>query len=189
MRAFLGLALPEEVRASLAALQRRLAASQADVKWVEPSNLHVTLTFLGDISDVQRQAVERLTARVAGGDAPFELGLGSLGAFPSLEAPRVVWVGLTDGAKRLAHLADAIEREGGALSLRREERAFSPHLTIGRVRSSQRREALAQQLRTAAWQPPPPWRVSSVTLYESVLGSVGPRYTVLAELPLGQAIQ
>ncbi len=184
MRAFLGLSLPEDVRASLAALQRALAASQADVKWVEPPNLHVTLTFLDEISDAQRHAIERLVARVAGHEEPFLLGLGSLGAFPSLESPRVVWVGLTEGSARLARLAEAIEREGGAISLGRGERSFAPHLTLGRVRSPRRRDALAQQLRTAAWQPPAPWRVTAVTFYQSILTANGPRYAMLAEVPL-----
>lgn len=185
MRAFLGLALPDAVRASLDALQRELAASQADVKWVSHEHLHVTLKFLDEISEAQRQAVEALLARVARREEPFSLSLKGLGAFPSVAAPRVIWVGLAQGSEVVARIAAAIEQEGAAIPLRREERPLSPHLTLGRVRSSQNRQALAQRLRETAWKPPSPWRVSTVTLYQSVLSPAGARYTVIADIPLG----
>jgi 2'-5' RNA ligase len=71
-----------------------------------------------------------------------------------------------------------------AIPLRKEERAFSPHITLGRVRSPRGRQALVEELRTVSWEPPPPWRVSSVTLYQSLLHPAGPQYTILADLPL-----
>ena len=188
MRAFIGIALPPVVRSSLATLQRQLAASRADVKWVEPANLHVTLKFLDEISDDQRQAVIALLARVAEAVAPFPLGLEGLGAFPSVMSPRILWVGLAEGREAAAHLGEMIEQAGRATSLRREERPFAAHLTIGRVRSARHLHELAHRLRSAAWQPPPPWRVTSLTLYQSRLGSEGPRYTLLADLPLGTTI-
>ncbi|MBI3011823.1 MAG: RNA 2',3'-cyclic phosphodiesterase [Candidatus Omnitrophica bacterium] len=184
MRAFIAIDLPEHVRSSLAKLEDELAQSGADVKWVRPAQLHVTLKFLGEISEGERQAIEALVARVAASEAPFATRLNALGAFPSLTAPRVVWVGLGEGGEAVARIAEAIEREGVAIPLRKEERAFSPHITLGRVRSLRGRQALVAALRDARWDPPPPWRVSSVTLYESVLRPGGPQHTVLAELPL-----
>ncbi len=184
MRAFLGIALLPAIRASLERLQQGLARSGADVKWVEPSHLHVTLKFLGEISDAQRQAIEALVARVTASEAPFAIRLNALGAFPSLTAPRVVWVDAGEGGEAVARIAEAIEREGAAIPLRKEEHPFSPHITLGRVRSPRGRQALVAALQDARWEPPPPWRVSAVTLYESVLRPDGPHYTVLAELPL-----
>ena len=184
MRAFLALSLPDDVRQSLASLQRELAASEADVKWVEPSNLHVTLKFLDEISEAQRQTVEALLVRMAGREEPFGLGLGGVGAFPSIESPRVVWVGLTEGKERVSRLAEQIEQESSAILLRREDHPFSPHLTLGRVRSPRGRAVLTQHLRTTSWQPPPPWNVSTLTLYQSLLSPAGPHYTVLADVPL-----
>ena len=184
MRAFLGVSLPEKIRSLLEQLQRALAESEADVKWVEPSNLHVTLAFLDEISEAQRQAVEALLARVAEREESFLLGLGAVGAFPSVESPRVVWVGLTEGKERVVHLAERIGQEGAAIRLRREERPLSPHLTLGRVRSPRGRVALTHRLRTTPWQPPPPWNVSTLTLYHSILHPAGPHYAVLADIPL-----
>jgi 2'-5' RNA ligase len=185
MRAFIGLALPEAIRARLQRLQSELGASGVDVKWVEPANLHVTVKFLDEISEAQRQAIETMIGQVASREAPFELGLDGVGAFPSVNAPRVVWVGLAQGRESLVRIAQALEQEGQRIPLRREERAFAAHLTLGRVRSSKRLGSLAERLRSAAPPTPASWRVASLTLYQSVLGSGGPRYTVLADVPLG----
>ena len=184
MRAFIAIALPAEVREALGRLQQDLAASRADVKWVAPDHLHVTLKFLGEITDAQREGMETLLRRIAGQEEPFLLSAHTLGAFPSAAAPRVLWVGLADGRERVQRLAEAIERDGAALSFAKEDHPFAAHVTIGRVRASRHRQQLARCLTDTAWQPPAPWRVTSLTLYQSVLGSGGPRYTVLADVPL-----
>ena len=184
MRAFIGIPLPGDIRACLERLQRELAASGADVKWVAPDHWHVTLKFLDEMSHEQRHAVEALLARLVRREAPFQIRLEGLGAFPSMQAPRVVWVGITQGNEALARLAGAIDREGAALDLRAEARAFSPHLTLGRVRSPRGRAALARQLETTAWPAPAAWRVASLVLYQSVLSPEGPHYTALADIPL-----
>lgn len=185
MRAFIGIALPDAVREALAVLQRELAQSGADVKWVERDNLHVTLKFLGEISAPQRGAIEALLLRVASEEGPFALSLAGVGAFPSMTAPRVLWVGAAEGRERVVRLAEAIEREGAAIPLPREDRPYAAHVTFGRVRSGRHLGELAQRLQQCAWQPQGPWRVTSVTLYQSILGSAGPRYTVLADVSLG----
>lgn len=186
MRAFLALTLPDEIRRSFASLQRELARFGADVKWVEPPNLHVTLKFLGEITDHQRRAVEQLLAEVARGETAFPLGLDRVGAFPSLSSPRVVWVGLGEGKERAIRLVERLEQSCGELGIQKEERPFAAHVTLGRVRSPRGHARLGPVLRDCAWRPPPePWIVTALTLYQSVLGSDGPRYTVLAEMPLG----
>jgi len=183
MRAFLGIGLSETVRDAIAALQRELATSGADVTWVVPAHLHVTLKFLDEISEEQRRAIEERMGLLARQEAAFGLGLEGIGAFPSLEAPRVIWIGLAQGKERVAHLAQSIEREAAMLQLRREARPFAAHLTIGRVRSARHRAALAQRLREVSWRPPAAWQATSLTLYESMLSASGPRYTVLAVFP------
>ena len=202
MRAFLAIALPDAVRTSLAALQRGLAQSGADVKWVQPEHLHVTMKFLDDISEEERAQVEAFVAGIAGRQPRFALGLEQLGAFPTLAAPCVIWAGLGQGKDILARLAQEIEQEGAAMTLRREAlsaparfasqseaagaqaaRPFAAHITLGRVRSPRKRQALVDALQHARWEPPPAWEAAGITLYRSDLSSAGPRYTVLAELP------
>ena len=184
MRAFIGISLSDDARAALARLQGGLGESDADVAWVAPALLHVTLKFLDEITDAQRQSVEALLTRLAGKEPAVLLGLAGLGAFPSVSAPRVVWVGLSEGCEVVARIAQAIERGGAAINVRREERPFAPHLTLGRMRSSRNLAALTQRLGSVEWPPPPPWRVSSLTLYQSVLGTGGSVYSVLGGFPL-----
>ena len=184
MRAFLAIALPEDARNSLTALQEDLADSRADVKWVEPQHLHVTLKFLGEITDEQRRVIERLLAEVARDETTFTLGLERVEAFPSLSSPRVVWVGLGEGKERAIRLAERVEQGADGLGFRKEARPFAAHVTLGRVRTPRRQAALVQALRGCAWRPPASWTVSALTLYQSVLSSSGPSYRVLAEVPL-----
>lgn len=201
MRAFIGIPLPQAVRHALAQLHAQLAAAKADVKWVDAENLHVTLKFLGEITDAQREATEGVLRGVVSQEAPFSLGMTELGAFPSMTSPRVIWVGLGEGKERVVKLAQAIEATGAAIPLRREDlpaalrttegsaaqagRPFAAHVTVGRVRSPRGRSALVAALGHVTWCVPAPWPVSSVVLYESVLKPTGPHYSVFAEVPLG----
>ena len=184
MRAFIAVSLPDHVRESLGRLQQQLARSGADVAWVAPDRLHLTLKFLGEISDAQRPQIEAVAALIAHRQPQFQANLSGVGAFPSLTAPRVVWVGIEEGKDQFIRMAAGIEEEGQALGLRREEHPFSAHLTLGRVRSPNGRPALVNALQNASWQPPAGWTVSTVTVYQSVLSSNGPTYSILAELPL-----
>jgi 2'-5' RNA ligase len=183
MRAFIAVELPEAVRAALTRVQRALAASGADVKWVEPENLHLTMRFLSEISEGQGEAVKQLVERVAAGTPPVTMSLRELGAFPSMEAARVIWVGVEEGKDKLTRLAEQIEEGCRASGLPAEERPFAAHVTLGRVRSSKRRRELSDALARLAWEAPPPWDARTLTLFQSVLSSSGPRYTPLLQVP------
>ena len=186
MRAFLALSLPEPVCQSLAALQQELSTAGSDVGWVQPDQLHLTLKFLDDISEEQRQAIEQRAAAIAAAVPRIELSLGELGAFPTTRAPRIIWVGAKLGRQQIVDVATQLEAAARELGLRREERPFSAHVTLGRVRSSRGQDRLIEQMQQVAWTPPAPWTVEAITLYLSILGSAGAQHTVLAEWPFGQ---
>lgn len=185
MRAFIAVELSAEVRRAMVLLQQELAASHADVKWVEEPNLHLTMRFLGEITEDQRQAVERHLRAVAHGTAPCPLTLAEVGAFPSASSPRVVWVGAGQGKDALRNLAERLEEGLQQLGLPGEEREFAAHVTLGRVRSPKNRAQLTEHLKAVSWTPPPPWSVERLTLFQSTLTSAGPLYAVLAHAPLG----
>lgn len=184
MRAFIALTLPPPVREALAGLQQQLASAGADVGWVKPDQLHMTVKFLDDITEDQRRQVEVMLREVIAAQPVWTMALDHLGAFPKLEAPRILWVGAGAGREPLVQLARQIEQGAARLSLRREERPFSAHVTIGRVRSGRGLPELAHALQAARWDPPAPWPVESLTLYQSVLTSKGPTYTTLADILL-----
>lgn len=187
MRAFIALELPEPVRSALAALQSQLAASGADVAWVKPDRLHVTMRFLGEITDEQRQRVEAGARRMASETSPFTVQLTEPGAFPSARAPRVLWVGIGEGKDQLVKLAEGLEQASVHAGLNAEERGFVAHVTVGRARTSTRMKELSDALASVRWEPPPAFTAESLTLFQSVLQRSGPVYTALARLSMSSA--
>lgn len=186
MRLFVAIDLSDEARAAIAAEQKRLAAAlgdgQSSLRWVKPPQLHLTLTFLGEVDDARAPAVvDALTERLA---APaFTIAFGGVGLFPAEGPPRVVWLGVTRGARETIEaereVADRLERIGFA----REARPFLPHLTLGRWRTSSpadRRRVPADAAGGEIASMP----VTFVTLYQSRLSSDGPTHTALVRAPL-----
>ena len=189
MRAFIALELPATVQAALAGLQRELAGAKADVKWVREEQLHVTLRFLGEITEPQRQTVEGLLREAAGRHERFQAGLSRIGAFPTTSAPRVIWAGIEAGRVEMERLARDVEEGLSRQGFPAEDRPFVAHVTLGRVRSSKNLPQLATTLKQASWTPPPAFPVDHITLFQSALSSAGPTYTPLAKIPLAFRIQ
>lgn len=151
------------MRAAACALIDELAAAGADFRWVKPDALHVTLSFLGETDPKKVPELER-AMKAAARRRAFELSLGALGAFDSLEDPNIIWIGLDKGAVELSELAAALPQLPG--------RTFTPHLTLGRMRGRKGLGRLKSELRTAA-VPAAAQLVDKLVLYESRLGGAG----------------
>jgi 2'-5' RNA ligase len=178
MRAFVAIDLSPAVREAVVQVQERVrrAAARADVRWVDPAQLHLTLKFLGAVADDRVVAVSSALEAAIAGAPPMELAAGGVGGFPSLARPRVVWAGITTGVPGLAALAGAIERALEPLGFPPEPRPFQGHLTIGRVRSSRGAAELVAALRAAGTPDLGTWTVADVVLYESRLRPAGAVY-------------
>ncbi len=185
MRAFIGIGLPAAVREVLGALCVELRRHIHGVRWVAPEAMHVTLKFLGTITDEQRLAVEALIRRLVSREPTFQLRLGPVGGFPSLRSPRVVWVGFAEGEQAVVRLAEALEQGARELGFKAEERPFSAHVTLGRAQEGRADQRMSQRLSDLGWSPPAPCQATSVTLYQSHLSPTGAWYEVLADVPLG----
>jgi 2'-5' RNA ligase len=134
---FVAVAVDAGVRERLGRLSRRLPAEAAQaLRWVPPEHLHLTLKFLGEVSDARLGRVAEAVHAAAEGAVPFTIGLEGVGAFPSPRRAQVVWVGVREGAERLVALAAALERLLAARRFPREARPFRPHLTVARVRGA-----------------------------------------------------
>lgn len=188
VRAFIAVELPEPVKAELAALQRRLAAEPAaGIKWVSPNGIHLTLKFLGQAAPARIEAVKAASAAAAGSIPPFGLGLCGLGAFPNLKRMNVIWCGLSGDLGRLAELQRAVEAEVSPLGFPAENRVFSPHLTLARLRedvSAEARQALAKKLAGTKFEPDLKIPVEEVSLMQSTLLPRGAEYRCLASFRL-----
>src|SRR3954468_1695221 len=108
-RTFIGVKIGESTRNAAEGVQDELAQTGAQVKWVEPQNLHVTLVFLGELDDRDLMSVFKVVKRAAESVAPFGMEIGGLGAFPTPRRPKVIWAGITEGADQLLSLHQAME--------------------------------------------------------------------------------
>jgi len=181
-RLFVALRLPEELVAGVVEVQERLRRALADVKWVEPKNLHLTLKFLGDVPE-GRVADVRRGLEAASEIQPFRIALGGVGAFPSPGNPRVIWVGLTEGVARFSRLAGAVDRALADKGFVPEVRPPSPHLTIGRVRGPANLDALKRLMGEIGAADVGGFECTEMRLYRSVLTARGPLYTILGAFP------
>ncbi|MGH7672820.1 MAG: RNA 2',3'-cyclic phosphodiesterase, partial [Gemmatimonadales bacterium] len=133
IRSFVAILLPDAVREAVAAATERLRSLGGVVAWVPPQNLHVTLQFLGGQSEEGLVAAEAALDDAATRSVPIEVTLHGIGAFPGLERPRILWIGLAQGALEARALQARVADALAAAGFPREERPWHPHLTIGRV--------------------------------------------------------
>lgn len=190
IRAFIAVGLDDSLRAAIAAAVERLRPMGSAVAWVPPRNLHVTLRFLGDQSEDRLVEAETALADAAAGSAPMDVTFHGLGAFPGLERPRILWVGLAHGALEMRGLEQRVTDALAARGFAREERPWHPHLTIGRVYDDRRwRREVGPSLRGAiahaATTTFGTQRVTEVALMRSDLSPAGARYTVRRAVSLG----
>jgi 2'-5' RNA ligase len=169
----------DELSAKLREVRRVLEATRADVKFVEPENVHLTLKFLGEIEHSLVEQVSKVVEEIS--FQPFTARIERVGVFPNLRRPRVVWAGITEGASQLEEIWREIDGELSQLGFERERRRFSPHLTIGRVKSGRNRDKLVQEISSLSDYVFGDLHVDRVSLKKSVLTPRGPIYTTLAE--------
>src|ERR1051325_2525991 len=182
-RMFVAIELDESTRAAVAREQQmawRLAAN-APMKFVDPKQAHLTLAFLADVPSPQCDQLIAAMQQPIDGIGPFDVAFGGLGVFPMRGAPRVLWLGVQDGAREVVALQHAVATRIASLGLTLEDRAFHPHLTLGRwrqARPSDRPDLRADARSTGTM------RVERVTLFESRLSSEGPAHIERAFAPL-----
>jgi 2'-5' RNA ligase len=187
MRCFVAVDVPADVRAAVGRVEAalRAAARTADVRWVDPAQLHVTLKFLGAAAAERLPALLGALETVARGAGALRLEARGVGGFPSPRRPRVVWVGVAGEVAALGALAAAVERAVEPLGFPPEGRPFRAHLTLGRVRSPRGLGRLARAIEGAGQPEFGAWTASELVLYQSHLRPTGAVYEAMARLPLG----
>jgi 2'-5' RNA ligase len=162
----------------------RLQAGRSGVAWVAPENFHLTLKFLGHVDQPRLESVEAVLVAAVDGQPRFNLTCAGLGAFPTASRPRVIWAGVRDGAEAATRLAQVLEGALAPLGFEPEARAFSAHITLGRLRVPGRDPALAAALEAGRGQLFGTTPIDRVALMRSDLSPRGARYTELAAFPL-----
>lgn len=184
MRTFIAIGLPQKIIDTLSKLQLGLKDTGADVKWVEPENIHLTMKFLGEIDEGTKEKVVDIIRKVAAQNPAFTAAISTFGAFPKIDYPRVIWAGLGRGDNESKKIAKEIEQELEKIGIPAEDRAFTSHITLGRVRSSKNRSKLVQELKELESELNPrlaglEFEVNAISLYKSNLSPKGPVYEVL----------
>lgn len=190
MRIFVGVELPESMRRQAAAAAEALrsavtrAARAARIRWVEAAGLHVTLWFIGEVSDERAAAVRAVLAPPIPIQR-FTLQLGSAGVFPPSGPPRALWFGAREGGDALRALHDAVEARLVPLGFEAERRPYSAHVTVARVKEIRGPDGM--RLRKAIEEARPvfePGRVETVTLFRSRTSPTGSQYDAILRVPL-----
>jgi len=185
IRAFIAVEMPTQIRDGLAEIRRQLKRTGADARWVKPSNVHLTLRFLGnDVPSRTVDAIGDLLHNHLKSVQPFRITVGGLGAFPNVMKPRVVWVGIQPRDGPLPALRTAVEEAVEEAGWTREDRAFAPHLTLGRIKSQSTTGKLRRLLEKGTSDPIGSMVVSSVALIRSELTPSGPVYETLTTVTL-----
>ena len=188
IRAFIAVLLPDEVKQSLSALQDRLrSGSSVSAKWVDPGNIHLTLKFLGNISPGLVGRITSAMETAAREIKPLYIQVKGLGAFPNANRVNIVWVGLVGDIERLALLQKRIDAQLSPLGFKSENRPFTPHLTIARIRdhaSSEERRQLGRLIAETAFDTLLPVDIMSVYLMKSQLTREGPIYSSILSVNL-----
>jgi len=184
MRTFIAIDLDESLKKNLQTLTGQLKPLTDSVRWVGAAGMHLTLKFLGEVGDDTVAQVSSRLEEVAARHRPFPLVLQGTGTFPpGQKRPRILWVGVLPEPELLA-LQDDLERQMEKLAFEREKRPFHPHLTLGRVKSPSRFDALLEEMRKNRDLRIGELRAEKVTFFQSVLTPSGAQYTVLKDCVL-----
>jgi 2'-5' RNA ligase len=184
IRCFIALNLSPELKGRLAELEARLKEAGADVSWVKPENIHLTLKFLGEVEEERIPPIKQAIQAALQDEGPLFFSLAGLGTFPNPRSPRVVWVGIEGEKERLSQLQERLEQAMEKVGFSREARPFSPHVTLGRMRSRRGSSALVDLLGRLASSELGTLKAQSIELMRSQLHPAGAIYTIMESFPL-----
>jgi RNA 2',3'-cyclic 3'-phosphodiesterase len=185
IRSFLAIELPEAIRNKIDEIQGDLKSSYADVRWVSPEKIHLTLKFFGNIEEARVESIIKAIENPVRNTPAFTVKVRRIGAFPHWKSPRVIWMGLIDEKGILGPFQKELETELEGVGFEREAKAFRPHLTLGRVNSSRGKEGLIRKVERYQEEDFGNFTVERLVLFKSDLRPAGPIYTPLREVSLG----
>jgi 2'-5' RNA ligase len=173
------------IQTKIGKIEGELRSTSADVRWVSPEKIHLTLKFFGNIEESKVDSIVEAVKGSIRTAEPFQLSVRGTGAFPGPKNPRVIWIGLVDGSGVLVPLQKAVDASLEKIGFQPEDRPFRPHLTLGRVRSNRGKEELIRSVEKYREEEVGAFLVERAVLFKSDLTPVGPVYTPLREVKLG----
>lgn len=183
MRVFIAVEISESIRSTIAQIQGKLGRTEDKIKWVDPPLIHLTLKFLGEVRKEKLEAVTEVTQKIARKFSPFFMEVKGVGAFPTPSSPRVIWLGVDRGSTTLQKLASELENHLAKHGFSKE-RKWTPHLTLGRVKSLVESQKLSGLILREKEVRGGKMEVREISVIESRLTPSGPIYTVLERIRL-----
>jgi len=177
------IAIDPDVSSKIVELGNKIKKTGAQVKLVEPKNMHLTLKFLGDTDEKLINEIEKIIKESTKDTKPFKIKLEGTGVFPNQNYIKIIWIGIKNG-EQIIPIAEKIDEEISKLGFKKENRKFSPHLTIGRVKSAKNKDKLIQIIEEYNEILFSEFEVKSIKLIKSELTPKGPIYTTLKEIRL-----
>ncbi|WP_020468185.1 RNA 2',3'-cyclic phosphodiesterase [Zavarzinella formosa] len=189
IRTFIAFAVPGRIAGEIVDLQRELAVDHEGVKWMMEKELHLTLLFLGEVDELDLVSVCRAVKKIAAKHPSFALDVTGMGGFPNKRRPKVLWAGIGgEGIDNLLALHKELEAALMEIGCyRREERAYTPHLTLGRISTEERDEAWGPVFTKHADWNAGTFSVNEVLVMGSELRRSGPEYSVIGRGALASA--
>ncbi len=180
MRLFIAVKLSPGITQELFTCIETLKKADSSTKWVKSENIHLTLKFLGETPSELEPVLSSHLQKAALLTPLFDFRIAKLGAFPSTRTPKLVWAGITEGSGYLIKLAGLIDETFAGIGYKREEKPFTPHITLGRLSSAKKLEALRKTIEQYEFMEAVQ-TVKSIHLMRSELTKAGPIYTSLSE--------
>jgi 2'-5' RNA ligase len=182
IRTFIAIELADSVRQKIGALQDELKRDREKISWTKAENIHLTLKFLGDTDEAKIDDIADVITKSVGELSRFKLRVTGLGAFPNFRRPRVLWVGMPNPPISLIEIAENIDQQLGEIGFQTEDRKYSPHLTVARVKAALS-EQFTQKLKSREFDGGE-FEVTEVLLIKSDLHARGAVYTPLRKIAL-----
>lgn len=185
-RLFIAVKLEKAHRERISNIQAELQKFDLPVRWVKTENIHLTLRFLGSVDDQVVPALAETLKTTAGKYRSCRLELKNLGAFPSVQRPRVIWVGASEKSGELARFHEDLEKGLARHGFEKDDRAFSPHITIGRVKSPKNTAPLKKYLADQGNITIGSQKIKEIVLFESTLTPQGSIYQIVKSFKLNK---
>lgn len=175
MRAFIAIDIAQDIKEKIGSLIKELSSPSDGIKWVRPENLHITLKFLGEVKEERLTGIIAVLKDIANVSRPFSLRIGGVGTFPEKKRPRVIWIGVED-SEQLLTLQKEIDKRLCSLGFHSEDRPFTGHITIARLKEGAKTERLFEKLSPLKQKDFGFIEVTEIVLMKSELRPDGARY-------------
>ena len=184
MRLFIAIELPPQIKQGIAKVQEGLRKAGANAGWTRPEGIHLTLKFLGEVPELKVKEILQALSGAAQGFGNLNLDVAGAGAFPNMKTPRVLWLGVTGDVEKLGLLQAVVEDAMVKLGFEQEERKFSPHLTLARIKFPKPRDNWQQKIESIEDVKLGGFEADRVSLMKSELKREGAVYTEVGKVEL-----